>query len=479
MSAHPVVPHVGDDPAKKAVPVADGGTATASPPRQHFVLRSLSLLGMLSFAFLLGAAVMFFELPSSSFLRRAFVGGAAWYEGKQVSEPVNVKPPPLTVGQIDKPDKTCDGFTLCMYGTGSKAVLVNMAGTVVHQWHVPFSELWTDPPHLRGRIDNAAVYYNDGHLFPNGDLVVVIEGPIDMRNSSNGYGLAKLDKDSRVLWKYPEKCHHDVSVAEDGTIYALINEIIQTAPAGLDYLSTPCMIDCVDVVSPEGKKLKRISLLEALRDSPYAALFSMLERPQFFSGLAPPMPPGVMMSSPLRDDERRRDVLHANSIKVLSRTLAAQFPMFQAGQLLISLRSLDALVVLDPDSGKIVWAARGPWHAQHDPSFLDNGHLLLFDNLGSPRGSRVLEYDPKTQAFPWLYPGEKNAPFLSRIRGMTQRLPNGNTLIVNSDGGEVFEVTPGQEIVWSCSCGRVELNRARRYLPDQLVFLKGVERARP
>ena len=125
----------------------------------------------------------------------------------------------------------------------------------------------------------------------------------------------------------------------------------------------------------------------------------------------------------------------------------------------------------------MAWPAA--WHAQHDPSFLDNGHLLLFDNQGSPRGSRVLEFDPKTQAFPWWYPGENGVPFLSKIRGMSQRLPNGNTLIVNSDAGEVFEVTPGQEVVWSCSCGRVELYRARRYMPDQLPFLKGEQRARP
>jgi hypothetical protein len=61
---------------------------------------------------------------------------------------------------------------------------------------------------------------------------------------------------------------------------------------------------------------------------------------------------------------------------------------------------------------------------------------------------------------------------------MCQRLPNDNTLIVNSDGGEVFEVTRDQEVVWSCSCGRVELNRARRYVPEQLSFLKGDQRAR-
>jgi len=125
-----------------------------------------------------------------------------------------------------------------------------------------------------------------------------------------------------------------------------------------------------------------------------------------------------------------------------------------------------------------VWAARGPWSAQHDPTFLDNGHLLLFDNYGSPQGSRVLEYDPQTQAFPWSYPGENGTPFYSEVRGMCQRLPNGNTLIVNSVGGEFFEVTPGQEVVWSGSCGDVTIYRARRYSPEELHFLKEDQRPR-
>src|SRR5262249_37228856 len=204
----------------------------------------------------LGAAVMFFELPSSSFLRRAFVGGAAWHEARQAAERPDEQPPPLTVGRIDRPDRTCDGFTLCMYDS-TRAVLVNMRGQAVHQWYVPFSKIWPDTP-PSGRVDDAAVYFTDGHLYPNGDLLVVMEGPIDLRTSSPGYGLAKLDKDSHVLWKYRDKCHHDIDVGEDGTVYAITNEIVEKAPQGLEYIPTPCLVDVVDVLSPEGERLKRI-----------------------------------------------------------------------------------------------------------------------------------------------------------------------------------------------------------------------------
>jgi hypothetical protein len=452
------------------------GTETVRPSGRRNLLRScLSLVGLLSLGYLTGAAVMFFDLPTSSFLRRAFVGGAAWYEQSQTPPPASEERPPITVGKIDKPDKTWDGFTLCLCSGGPRAVLINMRGEVVHEWHAPFKTVWPDPPRLRTPVEESQVYFNDGHVYPKGDLLALAEGPVNARNQSEAYGLVKLDRDSNVLWKYSAGCHHAVDVAEDGTIYALTYKFIKEAPPGLGFLPTPCIVDCVDVISPEGKEVKRIPLLEAIKASPYAALLSTLEKPQLFSDLTPPDSP----MPAAQDEMRRRDVLHTNAVKVLSRALAPKFPLFKPGQLLISPRHLDAILVLDPDSEKVVWAARGPWHAQHDPSFLDNGHLLLFDNLGSSRGSRVLEYDPNTQSFPWSYPDEHGTRFFSRLRGMAQRFPNGNTLIVNSDGGEAFEVTSGREVVWSCSFGRVSLNCARRFRSGQLPFVKGDARARP
>jgi hypothetical protein len=448
--------------------------APAGPPsgRRPPLRRCASALALLSLGYILGAAVIFFDLPTANFLRQGFMGGVATFEALRAGSPVDGPPAPA-VGRIDRPDRTCDGFTLCMYGTGSRAVLLNMRGDTVHEWHVPFSGLWAAPPHLRGRIDDAAVYFNDGHVYPNGDLLAVVEGPINVSNPSNGYGLVKLDRDSHVIWKYAEKCHHDVDVGADGTIYVLTNEIATTVPPGLEHIPTPCMVDYVDVLSPAGERLKRLPILEAIHDSPYAALLGVLDRS---AGLRDRTPPTV---SAHRDDEIRRDVLHTNAVKVLTPALAPKFPLFRAGQLLLSPRQLDALIVLDPETGKVVWGARGPWRAQHDPSFLDNGRMLVFDNLGSPRSSRALEFDPHTLAFPWVYPDGTATPFVSPIRGMCQRLPNGNTLVVNSVGGEALEVTPGREVVWSCSTAPATLNRARRYTPDRLGFLKGGPRDHP
>jgi hypothetical protein len=62
--------------------------------------------------------------------------------------------------------------------------------------------------------------------------------------------------------------------------------------------------------------------------------------------------------------------------------------------------------------------------------------------------SRVVEFDTTTQEIVWSYAGNDKHPLDSPIRSGQQRLPNGNTLIIESDGGRLLEVTRQGEIVW-------------------------------
>jgi hypothetical protein len=47
-----------------------------------------------------------------------------------------------------------------------------------------------------------------------------------------------------------------------------------------------------------------------------------------------------------------------------------------------------------------------------------------------------------------VYAGDDKKPLNSTVRGAQERLPNGNTLITESEGGRLIEVTPEREIVW-------------------------------
>jgi outer membrane protein assembly factor BamB len=79
--------------------------------------------------------------------------------------------------------------------------------------------------------------------------------------------------------------------------------------------------------------------------------------------------------------------------------------------------------------------------------------MLLFDNRGhydseGQDKSRVIEFDPHTYKIVWEYTGDDTKPLYSTIRSAQERLPNGNTLITESEGGRLIEVTPNGEIVW-------------------------------
>ena len=154
-------------------------------------------------------------------------------------------------------------------------------------------------------------------------------------------------------------------------------------------------------------------------------------------------------------------------------------------------RQTNVSIIIDKDTGKIVWKIGpeftstpelrelGQIIGQHHIHMISRGlpgegNLLVFDNggwagygvpnPGSVTGfnnalrdySRVLEFDPVTLKVIWQYtpveagfehPVDSNR-FYSPFICSAQRLPNGNTLIVEGSGGRIFEVTREHEIVW-------------------------------
>ena len=96
-----------------------------------------------------------------------------------------------------------------------------------------------------------------------------------------------------------------------------------------------------------------------------------------------------------------------------------------------------------------MWSwGRGRVSAQHDAQMLENGHILIFDNGLDRARSRVIELDPVTREIVWEYGVGDDEEFFTPGRGGAHRLPNGNTLIANSNTGEAFEVTPDRRVVW-------------------------------
>ncbi len=131
-----------------------------------------------------------------------------------------------------------------------------------------------------------------------------------------------------------------------------------------------------------------------------------------------------------------------------------------------------SLYKIDTSDGHVVWAlgdgqdfapdpdARFPWvDFAHAPEFLEDGHVLFYDN-GSLRGfSRVVEYEldqqNMTSLIAWQYPEQGGDDFWYDFHmGDANRLENGNTLIgaaslfTSDSQSRIFEVTPDGRKVW-------------------------------
>jgi hypothetical protein len=301
------------------------------------------------------------------------------------------------------------GFNFYTSGHGPEAILMDKDGRELHRWHLPAEEAWPGgklTPARRRRGD----FWRRAHLFENGDVLALFAGR----------GIIKIDKDSKLLWARRLGAHHDLSVAPNGDIHVLTrwaHLVPRVHP------TEPIFEDFVVVLDSDGAVKKTVSILECFENSEFGAIW------------------------PARGP-RSGDLFHTNTVEILDGSIADAIPAFAKGNILTAMRAIDAIAVLELEQKKVVWARTGAFRRQHDPKILANGHLLLFDNRGTPGQSAVLELDPISGRRIWEYRGTAESPFFSKTCGAAERLPNGNTLISESDQGRAFEVTPDKQIVW-------------------------------
>lgn len=389
----------------------------------------LYVLAIAFLAFIAGAFAVILDLAPAQPLRHGYSAGQAliakqrmsrdkyatdmWREARRPDKGVTVR----TRGALA-------GYTLYTSGDSARARLIALDGTLVHEWHRPYNSVWHPGAAVKEPQRDELVFMDKARLLPDGDLLAIYEAAGD---TPWGYGMVRLDRDANVRWSYLEHTHHDFDVAPDGRIVVLTHALTSEELPRLDKLARPRLDDFAVVLSPDGEELRKVSLTRALARSRYRTFLHAM--PVFSTA----------------------DPLHTNTIEYVTPQRAARFPHARAGDLLLSFRDMGLIAVLDLEREEIVWASRGPWVGQHDPTVLDDGRLLVFDNLGGfepGNDSRILEVDARSLGVVWQYAGSPAQPFSSPLRSSAQRLRNGNTLITESDGGRLVEVDRAGAIVW-------------------------------
>lgn len=280
--------------------------------------------------------------------------------------------------------------------------LMDMRGRKLHTWKIP------------GKRQCEC-----GELVGNGDLIVVC----------GEQAILKLDWNSKILWENKTRVHHDLAILPDQRILVLNRD------APVKHNSYDVEFDSILYLSESGNTLGRWSTFENL---------------QSLQKFHPPTPLDTRPEKRKKGEFMFFDYYHLNTVKALPPTeLGKKDQRFQAGNLLICSRHVDWTAILNKETHDVVWSwGPGNLDGPHHSTMLENGNILIFDNGTRRKWSRILELDPVNFRVVWEYKGDPPQSFFSAWRGSSQRLPNGNTLITESDTGRVFEIDQRGKIVW-------------------------------
>jgi len=300
-------------------------------------------------------------------------------------------------------------------------------------------------------------------LLPNGNIFLHEKKSVPGLPGNYAGDLTEFDWDGKKIWQWKGEIpgrqpvmgpvHHDYFRLENGNTLVLAVDKVKRS----NISDKELMDDVFYEVTPDGKvvwDLRAADLYDqfGFTDEQKKLIFKQA---------------GVFES----------DWAHCNNLTVLppNRWHDRGDQRFKTGNLLTSFRDLNVVCIIERDTKKIVWKL-GPNYpdgkvdqiiGQHDVHMIPKGlpgegNILIFDNggeAGYPRKirgySRVIELNPLNKEIVWKYEatawGERvthQGHFFSNYVGNAQRLPDGNTFVVEGWPGRLFEVTKSEHIIW-------------------------------
>lgn len=140
------------------------------------------------------------------------------------------------------------------------------------------------------------------------------------------------------------------------------------------------------------------------------------------------------------------DWTHVNDVDVVD----------DGSAILASPRNFDRVLLIDRATKETRWVLgeeddHDVLKEQHNPTLLSLSPPTVL--VADSENDRVIEYRRTATGWEstWIYEGDLNWP------RDADRLPNGNTLIVDTNGDRVLEVTPGKTVAWELDVREKEL----------------------
>ena len=360
------------------------------------------------------------------------------------------------------------GYTLFTGHWNNDVFLLDPLGRVAHAWH----------------MDTRREYIK---LLDNGNLLVIEWGP----------GALEFDPDGNMVWQYKvDRAHHDFLKMPNGNVMLLVRRL-KTREQAIAAGANPEFISADRLTHDYLLEVRPTSAGGEIvwEWSPWDHLIQDFDPSKPNYGAVADHPELIdinfLLNPTIKRTHATMDWLHANTVDYNP----------ELDQIMLSPRHFSELWIIDRSTtteearghsggnsgmgGDLLYRWGNPraygrgttadqrlfW--QHQPHWIPPGlpgagNILLFNNGNEFPGyerfySSIDEivlpadgyryrraadgtYPPAELA--WTYVADPPADFYAQILSGAQRLPNGNTLVVDGTAGTIFQITPEGRIVW-------------------------------
>ncbi len=170
------------------------------------------------------------------------------------------------------------------------------------------------------------------------------------------------------------------------------------------------------------------------------------------------------------------DPLHLNDVQ----PVFTDGPYWKKGDVFLSLRHINTIMLFRPSTDEIVWWKQGPWMAQHDVDIIDEKTIGIFDNNALEFGSGIFvdghsdikfyDFESGTVSSPFKRALVEN-DFKNEAAGLFTILPDGHYYVDESESGRTLIFTPEGELAIE------HVNRASNDLIYHLGWSRYMDRA--
>ncbi|GMG83058.1 arylsulfotransferase family protein [Paralimibaculum aggregatum] len=312
--------------------------------------------------------------------------------------------------------------------------VVDRKGAVVQRWRPDWFALFDDiafVPEARRPKAAPNAYPHGLAVLPDGGIVLNFEH----------LATAAYDACGGLRWALPNLGHHSVHVTETGEIWVAAEVYHDADPVPYANHRAPLRAWTAQRISADGQVLETIDIIALLERLGLRGLLHLSTQMQ-------------------RETEVTGDTLHLNDVETFPEGLASG--IFTPGDLMLSLRNINTVLVLDRETGAVLFQSTGQVLRHHDPDFVAGDRISVFDNNNTlparepVPASRVVEIDARTGALTEVLSGAPGAaaggePFFTDIMGSHQRLANGNILVASGAEGRLLEFLADGRLAWRYS----------------------------